>query len=177
MKSLPVLFLLITLTAQAQQDNPPEADQPPRANPCDTAKHHQFDFWLGQWNVTAKGKPAGSNRIEAVHNGCALAEHWTSANGNFAGSSLNIYDRATDKWHQTWVDTAGTLLQLDGGLEDGRMVLRGMRPGPDGSEILQRITWTPNEDGSVRQHWETSGDGESWKTVFDGRYVKADGEE
>ena len=35
----------------------------------------------------------------------------------------------------------------------------------------ERITWTPNADGSVRQHWETStDDGKTWKTSFDGLY-------
>ncbi len=33
------------------------------------------------------------------------------------------------------------------------------------------ITWTPNADGSVRQHWETSEDGKTWKTAFDGLYT------
>ncbi len=28
--------------------------------------NHDFDFWIGDWNVTTSdGKPAGTNRIEA----------------------------------------------------------------------------------------------------------------
>ena len=35
-------------------------------------------------------------------------------------------------------------------------------------------TWTPNPDGTVRQHWEISSDaGKSWTTAFDGLYRRA----
>ncbi len=38
---------------------------------------------------------------------------------------------------------------------------------------VDRITWTPNDDGTVRQHWQTSEDGgKTWKTEFDGRYER-----
>ena len=159
----------------------PDADSVPPPGPsmasaCESEKHRQFDFWIGEWDVTANGKPAGRNRIEIRHGGCALAEHWVSTRSDFSGSSLNAYDQATDRWHQTWVDATGTLLELDGGLEDGRMVMSGSRPGEDGATVIHRITWTPNEDGSVRQHWQTSSDGNSWSTAFDGLYVRRDPE-
>ena len=36
---------------------------------------------------------------------------------------------------------------------------------------VERIAWTPDADGSVRQHWQQStDDGASWATVFDGIY-------
>jgi hypothetical protein len=53
------------------------------------------------------------------------------------------------------------------------MVLSGQRPGRDGGMVTNRISWTPAADGSVRQLWEISRDGETWETVFDGHYVKA----
>ncbi|MDI1320797.1 MAG: hypothetical protein PSW75_11495, partial [bacterium] len=31
---------------------------------------HQFDFWIGEWNVTTPdGKPAGLSKIESVSSG------------------------------------------------------------------------------------------------------------
>lgn len=167
MKTLLAILFLIPTLALAQAPAP-------ATPPCSTEQHRQFDFWLGTWDVTANGQPAGHNEITAVHGGCALQENWTSAAGNFGGSSLNIYDQATDRWHQTWVDTAGTLLELNGGLEDGKMIMQGERPAQGGGTALQRITWTPNDDGSVRQQWESSTDGgETWSTLFDGLYIKA----
>jgi hypothetical protein len=52
------------------------------------------------------------------------------------------------------------------------MVMEGEMPNPrTGHMDRQRITWTPNPDGSVRQHWEASTDaGKTWTTSFDGLY-------
>lgn len=165
------LSLLAAGAAAAQSES--DAPSASVAPTCDSEQHRQFDFWLGRWEVTANGQPAGRNHIEKINNGCALAEHWISATPGFSGSSLNIYDRARGEWHQTWVDSSGTLLQIDGGWADGKMVLSGTLPGPDGRPQINRITWTPNKDGSVRQHWETSSDGQAWSTAFDGHYVRA----
>ena len=179
MKFALVLTLAISGCAFAQQ----EAAEPtaPAAQaatpaPCSSDKHRQFDFWVGQWDVTQNGKPAGHNHIKLVHGDCALNENWVSAGGNFTGASFNIYDQAHDKWHQTWVDTTGTLLELDGGLVDGKMVLAGQRPGADGTMTTNRITFTPNDDGSVLQTWDVSNDGETWNTIFNGLYVRVENE-
>ncbi|NND44055.1 MAG: DUF1579 family protein [Xanthomonadales bacterium] len=158
------------------QEQAPAPATPPAPPTCDSEKHRQFDFWIGEWSVTVNGQQAGHNVIQRVYGNCALQENWSSVSP-FTGGSFNIYDRATDQWHQTWVDSTGTLLQLDGGIKDGKMVLSGQRPGPDGSMTTNRITWTPNDDGSVRQLWETSTDGETWTTAFDGLYVRVDAAE
>lgn len=51
-------------------------------------------------------------------------------------------------WHQTWVDSNGLLLLVDGGLEgDGRMVLRGAGLSADGSAIDHEIAWQELESG------------------------------
>jgi hypothetical protein len=36
----------------------------------------------------------------------------------------------------------------------------------------QRITWTPNSDGTVRQFWESADEKGAWTVAFDGKYVK-----
>jgi hypothetical protein len=168
-----LLTLLLCLPALALAQPAETGGTPPP--PCSDPAYRQFDFWIGAWNVTANDQQAGTNSIQPVHNGCALEEHWQGAGaGGVSGSSLNIYDQANDRWHQTWVDGNGTLLQLDGGLVDGAMVLRGTRPARDGNGMTtHRITWTPNADGSVRQLWETSRDGQTWSELFDGLYTRA----
>jgi hypothetical protein len=57
-----------------------------------------------------------------------------------------------------------------GGLdESGAMVMTDVDRT---TSPLNRITWSPNPDGSVRQHWEQSSDGgTTWATIFDGLYV------
>lgn len=174
MKRQMIMLAMLCGPALAQ-DGPAPAEPPPVPPPpaCTSEQHRQFDFWVGHWHVTVGGQPAGENHIELLHQDCVLAESWTSAQGNFSGSSVNIYDAAGGQWHQSWVDSSGTLLQLDGAFRDGKMVLEGSRPGPTGEEIVNRITWTPNEDGTVRQHWETRSGGGEWTTAFDGLYRRA----
>jgi hypothetical protein len=172
MKILLYLALLVPMAAAAQETDP---DSPAPAMPCSSAEYRQFDFWIGDWNVTSGEDPAGTNSIHQIHHGCALQENWQgSGEGGISGTSFNIYDRATGRWHQTWVDDSGTLLQLDGSLVDGVMVLSGQRPARDGGGMAQhRISWTPNPDGSVRQLWEASKDqGNAWTVLFDGLYTK-----
>ena len=148
----------------------------PKSPPCSAAEHRQFDFWIGHWEVfTPDGKKAGDNRIEAIEGGCALLERW-SGRGGFSGISLNSWDADARLWRQHWVDNQGGLLRLSGQLEGRRMVLGAVEPHPDkpGAMLRERITWTPQADGSVRQWWQRSEDeGSTWSTVFDGRYVKS----
>ena len=157
-------ILIVHGTASAQEQE--EA--------CAGPEYQQFDFWIGEWSVeNADGELAGTNRIERILEDCVLRESWQGAGGG-RGFSYNIYDARTGAWHQTWVDDQGRLLQLDGGLEDGKMVLSGKRPGPDGAEVLHRINWEKVEGGRVRQVWAVSQDqGSSWRTVFDGLYIPA----
>ena len=147
--------------------------------PCAGPEHRQFDFWLGDWDVAnPTGKAAGSSRVESILGGCVVLENWTSATPPAAGKSFNVYNAQTAQWEQYWVDNGGTRLHLVGGLVGGAMVLRGQQDKPNAQTGLtqrERITWTPNPDGSVRQLWETSNDdGKTWAVSFDGLYRRAD---
>lgn len=156
--------------ALAQQNDP--AETPPT---CSTPAHRAFDFWIGAWDVTPAGRdaPTAVNRINVQHGGCVIREDYTTK-GGYTGMSMSLYDRSREMWHQTWMGTDGDVLFIEGGLNDeGAMVLSNQNTPyfVEGSTI-NRITWTPNKDGSVRQHWQSSEDGQLWTTVFDGLYVK-----
>jgi hypothetical protein len=85
---------------------------------------------------------------------------------------LNAWNAARKQWQQYWVGSDGGVLELSGGLVDGRMVLSAEHE-VRGKQLTERITWTPNADGTVRQHWEQSVDGgKTWTTSFDGLYRK-----
>ena len=165
-----------TLSSEMDPDLATEQAAPPPAPVyCTDEEYRQFDFWLGEWTVTSNGQFAGTNHVHRIHGDCALQENWVGGSaGGIRGTSFNLYDRATGRWHQTWVDSSGTLLLLDGGLVDGSMVLSGKRPTSDGSGVARhRISFTPNEDGTVRQLWEASqDDGASWTVLFDGLYTR-----
>jgi hypothetical protein len=159
-----IAMCLLPLAAAAQSTKPPT---------CDAPEHRQFDFWLGDWEVTTPdGKPAGRNAITRELNGCVLHERWAGA-GGMKGESFNIWDRVSRQWHQTWVSDNGTLLLLNGRFENGVMELTGTS-GAASAQTINRIRWSSSADGTVRQHWEVSGDGgKTWKTTFDGRYRRA----
>jgi hypothetical protein len=146
--------------------------EPPAAR-CTAAEMRQFDFWVGEWTVTDRGKLAGHNRIERILGGCALLENWSGAAGG-AGKSLNFFDADDARWHQTWVDASGGALFLAGRFENGAMRLEGERPAAGETPATRhRITWTPLSDGRVRQLWESTPAGrESWSVQFDGLYVR-----
>lgn len=143
------------------------------ATPCAAPQFHQFDFWLGRWNVTTEGNtPAGVDEIESRVSGCVLVERWAGKGGG-AGVSLSYYDPEDGNWHQEWVGT-GARLHLVGGLEGNRMVLAGgPRTTRKGTVVEDRITWQPRADGAVLQVWRVSSDrGKSWKVLFSGTYRK-----
>jgi hypothetical protein len=149
------------------------AQTAPAAPPpgCPAEVRRQFDFWVGNWNVTVNGQHAGDNRIDRILEGCALLENWTGT-GGMSGKSLNFYDPVRERWHQTWVDDRGGSLDLDGTFSDGHMVLSGSKQDKTGKTTISRITWTALPSGQVRQLWETSSDGKSWTVAFDGLYSR-----
>lgn len=168
-KLRPSLFLLtLALAAPLVAQTPATPPPPPPVN-------HEFDFWLGEWKVTTPdGKPAGTNKIESVSGGRGLLENWTGdpAGGGGTGKSLNAYNLAKQQWQQFWIGSGGGVLELAGGLVEGKMVLTGTHP-VRGKTLTERISWTPNADGTVRQLWEQSLDeGKTWRVAFDGLYTR-----
>jgi hypothetical protein len=174
---VPVLAALLLTTSQAASPSPaaalPASPPPSPGATCQSASYRQFDFWIGEWQVTNQRPPAGrtpppaKSRISRILNGCAVLEEYETAAG-YAGKSLNFHDGKSWKWHQVWIDNGGTPLFLKGALQGQSMILQD----DGGSGPVNRITWTPMEGGKVRQHWESSKDGgRTWQTVFDGLYT------
>lgn len=155
--------MLAFLLVQAQPAPPPA---------CSGPEHRQFDFWVGEWTVTATGKDkvVATSLIEKLYGGCAVRENWMPLAGTPGGSLNNYYEGS---WRQTWVDAANSRVDFVGGLVDGKMVLSGLWKGVlgPGKDALIRMTYSKNADGSVRQHGEQSTDaGKTWSTNFDFTY-------
>ena len=160
--NLAALALMQAATSQAPSP-------PPSPPSCEDEAYAGFDFWLGEWDVFSNGtdKKVANSRIQRLHNGCAVLESWMPLNGA-GGTSLNHYDKRTAIWHQKWVGSSPGAVEFSGGVAEGRMVLTSNWPSPGAPHTLIRMTYTPNADGSVRQHGEASTDhGISWQTSFD----------
>jgi hypothetical protein len=146
-----------------------------QAYPCAHQQGFQdFDFWIGEWEVhLANGTLAGSNIIEPVERGCALTEHWTSANGG-TGMSINYLDKASNEWVQVWNAEGGSQIVIRGGLTDDGMAMAGyINYVGNGTTAPFRGLWTPLPDGRVRQYFEQSNDGSNtWVPWFEGFYTR-----
>jgi hypothetical protein len=163
-----VLFgtLLAGAPLIAQQGPPPG---------CTTPEFRQFDYWVGDWNVTdsAGGISYGTNNVTLEEATCVIHEHWAGSRGG-TGQSFNYYDPRTRVWQQDWVaSNAGSSLHLVGKLEGNTMVLEADIPGPNATTIHHKAMWIPQPDGRVRQYWrQTTDGGKTWTIVFDGFYKK-----
>lgn len=171
-------FALLVLGGPQSQTPPPAPPAPaapaqPRPNPCDAPEFRHFDFWLGEWEVKGPaGTVIGANTISRIANNCGIHENWRGAGGAL-GQSVNTYEPSDAKWHQAWVGMGGGLLHLSGGLDAGKMVLKGTTVDAAKAVTMHRVTWTPLPDGRVRQFWESSTDqGKTWTVAFDGHYEK-----
>ncbi len=168
-----VLALCLTVLAT------PAAAQVPAG--CDTPESHQFDFWVGKWEVHPNGADTiiAHSLIEKKYTGCAIRENWMplGKEPNGGGGSLSLYDPRLKQWRQTWVDSSGTRVDLDGGFANRVMSITGKWAnfaGP-GKDALVRMNYQRQPDGRVRQ-WALSStdDGKSWKPAFDFLYRKVD---
>lgn len=131
---------------------------------CVAPIYHQFDFWVGEWDVfdvDSEDKVAHA-RIDSILGGCVLREDYQPKDGD-EGQSFTIYDITRNVWHQTWVTSGGTLLEIEGTFGDSQVVLRGKNQKGE----MVRGTWEPL-NGEVRETAVRSSDaGRSWKPWFD----------
>ncbi len=154
------------------------------ARPCmHDARHREFDFWVGDWDVRATGAapvgPAARNTVTIDDDGCVITEHWSTPSGS-AGQSFNIFDRSVGKWRQTWVDNSGGQHDYRGVLSDGNMVYVGDTPAPNGQlgRVPTRLTFFHIGADSVRQYSEQSADsGKTWVAAYDLMYVRRKGDQ
>ncbi len=132
--------------------------------PCSNPLYHQFDFWVGDWEVFDVGSPTkvAHARIDSTLNGCVFHEDYQAVDGH-RGESFTIFDNSRNVWHQTWVTSQGGLLEIEGKFENGEMVLSGK----DQQGAMIRGTWKP-VNGEVREVAVKSTDGgKSWESWFD----------
>lgn len=171
---------IVVLVALSQASQTPQTPPTPAPYQCTGAVHQQFDFWLGEWDVTPNGQtpspgtPPGRNVITKEYGGCVVVERWTGA--GMTGSSFNIYDRSRSEWVQTWVDSTGGLHQYRGRLHDGNMVFLGDVPLPPAAKFAGRrtvrLTFFKLGPDKVRQLSESSMSDGTWTVNYDLIYVR-----
>ena len=143
----------------------------PGPSACANADRHRFDFWIGEWDVkTPAGGLAGTSSVQSVSGGCALLENWTATNGG-TGKSLNAYNPVSKQWQQYWAGQGGAVTEYrESEWKDGSLSFMARGSAPSAAP-MQRLTFTPVNDSTVRQHGESSADGgATWTTTYDFYY-------
>jgi hypothetical protein len=164
---LALIALALPAAALAQEHEHPTG--PATKSTCVAGAYREFNFVIGDWDtfdMAAPTKVVARNHVTPMLGGCAIREVYEQLDG-LSGESFTTYDLARRVWHQSWVTNRGQLLLLEGGLQNGRMVLTATEHGFDGRTSLLRGTWWP-EGKNVREKAERSTDGgKTWTPVFD----------
>jgi hypothetical protein len=167
--------LLFACASSALAAPPATPPAPPPGYGCPNAEYRQFDFWVGKWTVTKTkdGTPAGSSEVVLLDKGCSLLENWTSVQGG-SGHSINVFDQADGKWHQTWVDMTGDQVHYIGVWKDGALRYAADDVStPQRATVKMTMTFEPRPDGTVRQSGTLSTDGgKTFQPSFDLIYTR-----
>lgn len=142
------------------------------AHPCDKPDFRNFDFWVGEWDVTSAGSPVGSSSIQRILNSCVIFENFTSFSG-YAGKSFNSYDPDKKEWRQYWIDNSGSYVEFVGHFADGQLVYEADSSNPDGTKVHRKMTFVKLTNDRVRQFSvQTADGGKTWTPEYDLLYIK-----
>ncbi len=155
---------------------------PQRPAGCANPENRQFDFWLGEWDVSPSGLASGvtiaESSITLEDQGCVILEEWRPFGGGH-GHSLNIYDSTDQKWHQTWADSNGRRTEYAGTLDGGGVLrfddLSNTGPGAQAGSRA-RMNFQRIDDNTVRQ-WGERFDAatNAWVATWDLTYRRRTG--
>lgn len=152
------------------------------AAPCASDEARQFDFWLGDWELSWPAEQtggeqgtrgSGSNRIDKLFGECVIEENFSTDDASFRGHSVSVYDEDSGIWRQTWVDSAGGYLVFSGQFDDGVMELRTEPRERDGNITIQRMRFTDITHDSLEWVWQGSRDGgATWDDLWNISYTR-----
>jgi len=149
---------------------------PPPGALCETAAHHQFDFWVGDWQVfdtLDHDALVGYDHVVKEADGCIVQQNLQMLSDLYRrpgvpyrmfGLSVNRFDG--EHWLELWADNQWGAIALSGA-PDARyaMVLTTIIPS---RQRDLRLVWDRHPDGSVEIYqyiaptgtgkWEKYGD-------------------
>lgn len=159
-----VITTLFIIPAQAQE----------KQIPCSDPAATQFDFWVGDWVLTWQDSIKGSNTITKEMDGCMIHEKFYAPKGNFKGESWSVYNPATKKWQQTWVDNQGGYMVFEGGMKDGKMELTLDKKDEKGKPVTMSMVFYKITADEFDWEWrKTSDKGKTWISLWKIHYKRA----
>jgi hypothetical protein len=151
------------------------AVRPQRPGGCTTPEHRQFDFWVGEWDVSPTGNAAvvvAESTISMHDQGCVIMEYWRPFRGAH-GHSLNMYDTADQKWHQTWMAASGLRSEYAGTFQNGGLYLDALTPlpGTTPANARVRMNYQAIDANTVRQWGDQYDEAtQTWNVTWDLTY-------
>lgn len=170
-RMLPIVLLVLASSLFTQQTAT-------ATDPCAIAEVKQFDFWVGEWELTWLGQNKGdvghgTNSIKRIMDGCVVQENFSGGESlHLRGTSVSVFDARSLHWKQTWVDNEGGYLDFVGDFKDGQMILQreALR---NGKKVLQRMVWKNITANEFDWSWEASQDGgKSWQVNWPIHYKR-----
>lgn len=153
------------------------ADPPP---PCSSPEARQFDFWIGEWDLTWPAAQlggeegvtgTGTNRIERLFGDCVIEENFATSDGGFLGRSHSVFDQRTEVWCQTWVDNSGGYIALSGSYDGDTMTLQTQPNISNGETRVNRMVFDDITADSLLWRWQSStDDGSTWADLWNISY-------
>jgi len=135
-----------------------------KLHPCNAPECSQFDFWVGEWDLTWNDTSKGSNSIRKILNDCVINENFSNPVNNYSGMSWSVYDPQKREWKQTWVDNQNGYIILTGKYSNGEMILStGPVISPQGKKVVSRMVFYHIKPDSFDWKWEASTDNFTWK--------------
>jgi len=136
-------------------------------SPCAGAANHQFDFWIGDWQVIdgKTGLPIAVDHVDALYGHCVIRQRMRFTGMTYrrpgtpfplAGISISRFDG--QQWLQIWADNQWGAIVLRGNRrDDGAIELNSALPSR-GRDV--RLVWRPVADGvRIEQFGAKAGSG------------------
>jgi hypothetical protein len=143
--------------------------QTPNQKPCSAPETSQFDFWVGDWELTWSDTLHGTNHVEKLFGNCTVHENFKDPKTNFLGQSWSVYNANYKQWQQTWVDNQGGYISLTGGIVGDSLILTTAERTVPASisatgKMTNRMVYYNIKQDSFDWSWEASTNGgKTWK--------------
>jgi len=137
-----------------------------------------LDFWVGKWEMTSHSRKAfeseefvdgtAKNTIVRSFDGKLIEESFSTKGTQ--GRSWSMFNPRTKLWNQTWVDSGGSYLLLQGGKVGDDFVLN-LTNGAPGRQM--RMVFSDIKKDSFVWDWEQSrDDGKTWRLMWELKYKR-----
>jgi len=165
MKKLAIITLLLFSTNLFSQNTENQAKS--------------FDFWVGNWDLEWVGKDQqimkGTNSIVKILDETVLQENFEDSISGFKGTSISVYNKKKNTWHQAWADNQGGYYNFVGEINGNKRIFKTIPKEINGKTIIQRMVFYNITPTSITWDWESSLDnGKNWKLLWNIKYKKVE---